>query len=128
MKKNEMLTACRKQLIFEDFLLMYSKQLRSLMNDVGFLIIVQNARGNISPAIEFCRDNTDPTFISFKQGISNHFLNSGAFFKYPDYQYIANDVAQRGVGFRGEEYKLSSAAISVYYAIRFYQVDKLNIE
>lgn len=128
MKKNEMLTACRKQLIFEDFMLMYSRQLRSLMNDTGFLIIVQNARGNISPAIEFCSDNTDPTFISFKQDISNQFFNSRAFFKYPDYQYIANDVAHRGIGFRGEEYKLSSAAISVYYAIRFYQVDKLNIE
>lgn len=128
MTKNEMLTACRKQLIFEDFLLMYNKQIRSLMNDFGFLIVIQNARGNISPAIEFCRDNMNPTFISFKQGIGNHFLNCGAFFKYPDYQYIANDVARRGIVARGEEYKLNSAAISVYYAIRFYQVDKLNIQ
>ena len=42
--------------------------------------------------------------------------------------YKANDVAKRGIAARGEEYKLNSAAISVYYAIRFYQIDKLNIE
>lgn len=128
MKKNEMLTACREQLIFDDFLLKYSRQIRSLLNDFGFLIEVQEARGNISPAIEFCRDNMNPVFESFKKDIANHFANRGVYFKYPEYQRIANDVIPRGVTARGEEYKLASVAISVYYAIRFYQVDKLNIE
>ena len=127
MRKTDMMTACRKQLIFTDFLIMYSKQIYSLLSNYGFLIEIQEARGNISPAIEFCTDNLNPAFRSFKYSISDHLSNCGAYFKYPEYQYIADDVISRGIE-RGKVYKLSSVAISVYYAIRFYQVNKLSIE
>ena len=128
MKKYDMMTACLKQMVFDEFMSLYSAEIRSLLEQQSFLFDVRQARGNVSEDIEFCLDNTNFEFRKFKQRISNYFYECGAYIHYPEFRFITENVKKKGVSFRGKPYTAASASISIYYAIRFYQINRLSVE
>ena len=128
MKKQEMMTACLKQMIFDDFLKKYHDAIDVLLKNQGFLFEIKCARGNTPEEIEFCADNKNLNLQKFKNRLSEHFYESKAYFDYPEFRYITDDVKARGLAARGKPYAAKSAYISIYYAIRFYQINRLDIE
>ena len=121
------LTACKSQLIFPDFLTRYEEELTSLHKNPGFLYEMAEARGTVSPEVEFCTDNSNIALRRFKDSISQHIYESKAYYDYPDFKAIVDDVQLQGIKSRGTEYTKRSACISVYYALRYLKLcERIN--
>ena len=113
------LMACESQFVFADFLERYAQELASLRKNPGFVHELIEARGNTTPEVEFCADQNNSAFRKFKDQINQHLHDSKAYYDYPDFQAIVDDVQHLGIEFRGKEYTKKSAYISVYYALRY---------
>ena len=91
----------------------------SLRKNPGFLHEMAEARGTVSPEVEFCTDNSNIALRRFKDSISQHIYESKAYYDYPDFKAIVDDVQLQGIKSRGTEYTKKSAYISIYYALRY---------
>lgn len=124
MKKQEIMDNCIKQMIFEDFLLVYADLIKKLLCDQSFLSIIDYIQNGVPEEIEFCANNETPAFKNFKDCIGQALFESQAYPRCVAYSYIVDSVKEKGVANRGMPYATKSAAISVYYAIRYYQIAK----
>ena len=113
------LIACESQFVFGDFLARYERELGALRKNPGFVHELIEARGNVTPEVEFCTDQSNSDLRKFKEQINQHLHESKAYYDYPDFQKIVDDVQHLGIEFRGKEYTKKSAYISVYYALRY---------
>ena len=113
------LIACESQFVFGDFLARYERELGALRKNPGFVHELIEARGNVAPEVEFCTNQSNSDLRKFKEQINQHLHETKAYYDYPDFQKIVDDVQHLGIEFRGKEYTKKSAYISVYYALRY---------
>lgn len=128
MTKQEIMTNCLKQMIFDEFLSLYGDAIKVLLRDQSILYTVRKIHQGVSEQIEFCADNSSLELRKFKNNIGEMFYESQAYFHIPEYRFIVDDVKKKGIVARGTPYTMKSAAISVYYAIRFYEISKTDRE
>ena len=128
MKKQEIMTNCLKQMIFDEFLFLYSDSIKALLKDQSFLYTVRQIRKGIPEEVEFCADNQNLELRRFKNRIGEMVFESQAYFHCPEYHFIVDDVKKKGIAARGTPYTMKSAAISTYYAIRFYEISRMDRE
>lgn len=128
MTKQEIMTNCLKQMIFDEFLPLYGDAIKALLKDQSFLYTVRQIRRGVPEEIEFCSDNQNLDLRKFKNRIGEIVFESQAYFHCPEYRFIVDDVKKKGVAARGTPYTMKSAAISTYYAIRFYEISRTDRE
>lgn len=128
MTKQEIMTNCLKQMIFDEFLSLYGDAIKALLKDQSFLYTVRQIRRGVPEEIEFCSDNQNLDLRKFKNRIGEIVFESQAYFHCPEYRFIVDDVKKKGVAARGTPYTMKSAAISTYYAIRFYEISRTDRE
>lgn len=128
MKKQEIMTNCLKQMIFDEFLSLYGEAIKGLLKDQSFLYTIRQIHKDIPESVEFCADNQNIELRKFKNQIGEMLFESQAFLHCPEYRYIVNDVKKKGLSARGTPYTTKSAAISTYYAIRFYEISRMERE
>lgn len=125
-KRKRWMLVCKRQIIFPDFLEKYTQELSLLRKTPGFIHEMTEARGNVSPEVEFCSDNEDPAFQEFKDRICTYLYETKAYYNYPECKMIVDDVQKMGIRFSGKAYTKKSAYISVYYALRFLKLSENN--
>ena len=128
MKKQEIMTNCLKQMIFDEFLSLYAEAIKGLLKDQSFLYTIRQIRKDIPESVEFCADNQNIELRKFKNRIGEMLFESQAYLHCPEYRYVVNDVKNKGLSTRGTPYTMKSAAISTYYAIRFYEISRTERE
>ena len=128
MEKQEIMTNCLKQMVFDEFLSFYSDAIKVLLKDQSILFAIKQINAGVAETVEFCADNKNIDLRKFKDRIGEMMFDSKAYFHCPEYRFIVDDVKKKGISFRGKPYTAKSAAISVYYAIRFYQISKMDRE
>ena len=128
MTKQEIMTNCLKQMIFDEFLSIYGDAIKVLLKNQSILYTVRRIHQGVSEQIEFCADNTNLELKKFKNNIGEMFYESQAYLHIPEYRFIVDDVRKKGIAARGTPYAMKSAAISTYYAIRFYEISKTGRE
>ena len=128
MTKQEIMTNCLKQMIFDEFLPLYGDAIKALLKDQSFLYTVRQIRRGVPEEIEFCSDNQNLDLRKLKNRIGEIVFESQAYFHCPEYRFIVDDVKKKGVAARGTPYTMKSAAISTYYAIRFYEISRTDRE
>lgn len=128
MTKQEIMTNCLKQMIFDEFLSLYGDAIKVLLKDQSFLYTIRQIHKGVPEEIEFCSDNQNLELRKFKNRIGEMVFESRAYFHCPEYRFIVDDVKKKGIAARGNPYTMKSAAISTYYAIRFYEISRLERE
>ena len=128
MKKQDIMKNCLKQMIFDEFLSLYNDAIKTLLKDQSFLFTIKQIYTGVAEDVEFCSDNKNIELRKFKNRIGEMMFDSQAYFHCPEYRYIVDDVKRKGIPIHGKPYTAKSAAISTYYAIRFYQISKMDKE
>lgn len=128
MTKQEIMTNCLKQMIFDEFLSLYGDAIKVLLKDQSFLHTIRQIHKGVPEEIEFCSDNQNLELRKFKNRIGEMVFESQAYFHCPEYRFIVDDVKKKGLSARGTPYTTKSAAISTYYAIRFYEISRMERE
>lgn len=57
MTKQEIMTNCLKQMIFDEFLSLYGDAIKVLLKDQSFLHTIRQIHKGVPEEIEFCSDN-----------------------------------------------------------------------
>lgn len=120
---NQMRETCIRELLFgRTFLTDYQRELNELSNDPSFVQTILDISESVSPETEFSTDPFSKAFLQFKkENINSTFFNENLKFRFSAYRDIVDSVVRRG------KTRLS-AAISVYYAIRYLTMENVSIE
>ena len=95
MTKQEIMTNCLKQMIFDEFLSLYGDAIKVLLRDQSILYTVRKIHQGVSEQIEFCADNSSLELRKFKNNIGEMFYESQAYFHIPEYRFIVDDVKKK---------------------------------
>lgn len=119
MNINEILDVCIRELLFGTaFLSDYKKELMLLYQEEKFLQIIDSISSSVSENVEFSIDPLLYEFKWFKLSKINDALNNERIMHcFPVYSNIIDSIIHRGKSGL-------SAAISVYYAIRYMMIKK----
>ena len=66
MTKQEIMTNCLKQMIFDEFLTLYGDAIKGLLGDQSFLYTIKQIHMEIPESVEFCSDNTNAELRKLK--------------------------------------------------------------
>lgn len=108
---------CIRELLFgRDFLSDYCNQLNVLFGDSAFMRVIEEISGTTSDEVEFSIDSNRQEFLTFKKStVARCLLESELKNNFSAYQSICADVMVR-------KKSVASAAISVYYALRYFSL------
>lgn len=117
MTVNQIRDICLRELLYgADFLTKYRSELDELVADLEFMRVIDDISGSVSEELEFSPDRFDPAFQQFKKAnINDRFFKENLKFRFPAYCDIVDSVTTGGN-------KGMSAAISVYYALRYMDI------
>ena len=116
---NQICDVCVRELVFGAlFLEDYQKELDVLSADTSFVKLIEEIGAMVPKSVEFSLNQNDPAFLRFKKNtISDAFFQSNVKQRYAAFRDIADSVLHRGqTGL--------SAAISVYYAVRYLTITR----